>query len=102
MQTLRHLLVRVGLDAECLLDREDLEEEGQVALFRAGVLEPLEDTRAHELWVRREVLGEFSPLRRRDGEVWCVPIHSYSDVRSAMSGVVARQGWGEAELLTSA
>ena len=49
VQSLRHLLVRVRLDAQRLLDREYLEEEWEVPLCGALVTETLGDGRADEL-----------------------------------------------------
>ena len=36
VQLLCELLVRVGLDAQCLANRQDLEQEGQLVLIALG------------------------------------------------------------------
>ena len=56
VQTLRHCLVRMRLDAEGLANREDLEEEGEVALRSALVFEPLGDAHADQVRMGGEVL----------------------------------------------
>ena len=64
MKSLRHLLVWVRLDAEGLADREDLEEEWEVALGRTVALEAFANTRTDQLRVRCQMLRELL-LRRR-------------------------------------
>lgn len=85
VQLLSRHLVGVRLNAKCLLDCKNFEEEGEVALRGALALEAFSDRGPDKFWVRRKMLRKLLVRGRIKQTRWRGVVRAHPELSRSKS-----------------